>query len=669
MVPPQEKDFVPTAKRASRPEGVALDIRPIPVKMSENAQEQLKRYLRDRVRSIRSGLKELHENRLVKWRKMYEAIPAERTREFPFHNASNLVVPVIAIHSDTLLARVMSAVFKTKPMWVSRVLGAVQGDEHLAMRNAFEEFLQFCGLEPAELDLYRIYHEWFGEAIRVGTSVIKSPWEKDVEDQALPAGDGLGKIDWEAVTLYEGPRPEKLAFEDFGAPPSAKTLEQADFKYHRIRYQRYKLEERAARGFFDKDAVKQIMSMPDRTQQDFVQAQKERDSAAKTVHGYGYAEWDVYECWFRYRFGDYFTRMIAWYHEKSNTILRLFHNYYPDEPFIMARLFYRDDMLFGYGFAETLEMLQEEVSQIHNGRRDNMTVANSRIWRVNPDSKLHKGYRIYPSAMLPAEKDEIEPLAHGELSPIAIEEERLTLELAEKRSGVSAPQQGYGAGTNTKRGVYTAIGTLSLLQEGNSRTDLNITDIRYANTKAGRLFARQYAFFGAGEERLEMFGAEKAKLIEQALEGLRKKKLALPIYSSTASVNREVEKQNDLMLTNIMLRHYSTITTMLQTVQNAMLPQEVRTYVGEATKAANGLMKLVLQHFGYDEVERLVPEPPKPPAATGAGAGGTPVGGAGAGAAGGQPAPRPNGGMPSQAMPGMPHIGEQLVLPEGPKLH
>jgi hypothetical protein len=550
------------------------------------------------------------------WRRAYEAIPQETIREFPWHGASNLVVPVIAIHSDTLLARVMAAVFKTSPLWVVKAVGKFPKDAAKA-KDAFEEYLNYVGIEPEELDLYRVYHEWCGEAIRYGTSVVKCPWFVNKID--VPIGDGMGKLsEYTTDVMYEGPRPEKLPFNDFLMSPIYKTVESADFKAHRIRYySRQALEEMAWRGIYDKEKVKEIIGKPDRTSPDSVMQVQQSDAGTSVSAGDDYEEYYVYECHFKYRVNrGRFVKVIAWYNEFNNKLLRAYYNYYPSEIFLAARLFYRDDYFYGYGFAETLGMFQEEISQEHNQRRDNMTVANTMMWRVKPDSLYNKGYRIFPGAALHGEEGDIEGLQAGQVSPMTIDEERLSLELAEKRSGVSGPMHGSGSGTMSKRGVYSSMGTLALLQEGNTRTDLNITDIRYAHIKLGRVVVNQRAEFGTGD--LRRFG-ENAPLIKAALEGIKNKMLNLPVYSATASVNREVEKQSDLMLTGVMQKHYAMITQMLQAANNQFSQPAERKYLADAVQAANTLMQAVFKHFGYDEVERFVPEveEPAPPAQSG----------------------------------------------------
>lgn len=614
----------------------------LPITAGSAAEARLCRFLKDRVTSVRNGLKEIQETRYINWRRAYEAKPTEEVREFPFHNASNLIIPVIAIHSDTLLARLMAAIFKTQPLWVARMIGQALTQLEEA-KAEFEKFLQYVGIEPTELDLYRVYHEWAGEAIRYGTCVLKVPWVENVEDVVVP-GDGTGKYEFSRKVIYSGPRPEKIPFHDFGIPPQFKTIDSSDFKYHRVRLQRQTLEERAFMNVYDKSAVMHILKSPDLTSPDFVQSQAESDSGATTIPGYGWAEWHIYECHFRYRLdGGKFVRCIVWFHEKTNTILRAYFNYYPDEIFIAGRLFYRDDQFHGYGFAEMLSMIQEEISQIHNQRRDNMTIANTKVWRADPLSKLHEGYKIYPGAIIPAEDGEIAPLEHGEVSPMSIDEERLALDLAERRSGVQPPMQGMGAGTNSKRGVYSAMGTLSLLQEGNTRTDLNITDLRYAHTRVGRVVGNQYAEFGIGEERSRLFNP----LLSEAVAQAKAKRLVIPVYSSTASVNREVEKQNDLMLVNVVMRHYQAIGQMLQSVSNPMLPEQIKEYLTGAITAANIMMRSVMRHFGYEDPERLVPDVKAPVTPGGSGQGGPP----GIPAQGGPPSPQATppqgGGLPS----------------------
>jgi hypothetical protein len=219
--------------------------------------------------------------------------------------------------------------------------------------------------------------------------------------------------------------------------------------------------------------------------------------------------------------------------------------------------------------------------------------------------------------------------------------------------------QGQGAGSFGKRGVYTAMGTLSLLQEGNTRTDLNITDIRYAHTKLGRILGLEYATFGLRDDLKDQFG-EAAEKIQFALDAILARKMALPVYASTASVNREVEKQSDIMLNQLMEHYHQGIAAMLQSLNNPMIPPQMKEYTMGALEAARTLMKATLRHFGQDEVDRLVPDIPKAPQPSAPGPPGPPQVAMG-GAPGGGPPPAgpPMGGGAPMVPP--------TVMPSGPQ--
>lgn len=597
-------------------------IHSVKVTLGEDGEQKLCKHLSDRIRALKEGWSDIHLNRLPRWRKIYEAIPREKTREFPWHDASNIVVPVVGIHSDTLLAWIMSGIFKTKPLWIVKCLGRHITEEVEPLRKGLETFLEFAGMEPEELDLYRVYEEWIGQTIRYGTCTIKVPWEYQ-EESFLVNGDTntVSYKDFERRVVYDGPRPEVIPYEDFLIPVSAKRLESADIKVHVRRLQKWELLERRFKQVYDPKKVDELLNSPDRTAPLNSDAQQQQDVGAREVPGYGFAEWDIYECWLVYRFGDddskksYRTRIRASFHEKTNTLLRCVYDNYPEQPFVNSRLFYRDGIFPGIGFCEMLADHQEEISLMHNQRRDRMTGAFN-CFRVNDNSKLHSGYRIGPMTMLPAEKDEIEVMSLMEPGQVSIDEEQLALELAERRSGVRPPIQGAGSGGFNKKGVYSSQGTLAILQEGNTRTDLNVSDIRYAHSKLGRMLARQYAEFGVDDDtdRFDQFGSETAASIKDALQAIKDKRLSIPIMSSTASINREVEKQNDLMLLDRFDKHYQMITQMMSQVAAPGVPPEVKEYLQKAMKSANELMEIAAEHFGLNEPYRLVPEPRNAPA-------------------------------------------------------
>src|SRR5947199_208049 len=84
--------------------------------------------------------------------------------------------------------------------------------------------------------------------------------------------------------------------------------------------------------------------------------------------------------------------------------------------------------------------------------------------------------------------------------------------------------------------------------------------------------------------------------------------MGLPIYSSTASVNKEVEKQNLFLLVNLMRQHYMGIANLIGQASSMLTPEPMKLYLTQVIKASNIVMKNVLRNFDQEDVDILVPE-------------------------------------------------------------
>lgn len=567
-----------------------------------DALAELKNYLDKRIEDITEGLKELTQTKIPHWRSLYEAQPAESERDFPFPGASNLVIPIVAIHADTIKARAIIAVKRMRPLWPCKVLGDTTPELYGA-KDQIEAFLSEEATDPKLLDLFRVYDAFVGQCIRFGTAIIKNPWETLFEHIAVRNVKNT-KIDFEKRVIFDAPRPEKIPLENFGIVPSARTVELADFKFHKLIYNEWHLDERAYQEVFDKTSVESIKTHYDREYgSDPGTQQKEADAGVRSKA----KQWDIHECWIKYRINDHVvTKLTIWYHKSTRTVLRCVYNTF-EEPFVTARLYERDDSFHGYGYAERLEQLQEETSQAHNQRRDARTIENAVSWRVSPGTKLSEAYKIFPSAVIVAEPGEIEGLPTGRPTSDNPEEERLMFEIAERYTGNSSAKQAMGTGSQGKRGVYNTNGVLAMMMEGNSREDVVIGDIRYAHMKLGRMLLRQYAEFGQDLKRLSNYGAAREKILA-GLTAVKEGKLGISVQAATASQNREADRQADIMLINLLTRHYGMISQMLTAASNPMAPPEIKEYTSKAITAANDLMLATLRDFDKDDPHRLLPE-------------------------------------------------------------
>src|SRR6266496_378933 len=592
-------------------------LKPIKVQFGKDEDISLDNYVYDNLISLKNSYANLHENLVPKWRRLIKGKPKEETRNFPWPNASNVVIQLIGENVDVLKATQLGSIYEILPLFTAGLVGDFpeieNGDEQ---RVALEEFLNLMGLSKKELDLYRIESRAAHDNAGLGSVLIKLPWITQTE--AIVTGiDSDSKPMFEKSVIYDGPRPEKLAYENWAATPSASTWEQANFKYHKYCLTKSKCQERVFFGAFDKEAWESIENSPDNESISTEEEQKLKDQnidppqANKNV-----ATWTFYECWFKYWYNNQCYSILYTIHlghgGDNGRSLRMsaFFNFYPknEEPFEFCRLGYSEDGLIGYGFAEMGEMYQEEVSTGHNQRVDNRTLANTSVLLGGRNARIDAGISLFPMAVLPFDKNDVDIVQLGANYPSSVPEEQLTIALAKARFGTDMPgAEGSGSGTVDKKGNYNSMGTFSIMQAGNRRININVTDFRYMHLNIGQKCANQYAYFGIGEDRLRYLGKQ-AQILQKALENIKSGRIELPIKAATASINKEIEKQTGMLFTQVMQRHYGAIAQILQGVVNPVIPPEIKQFLIGSIGGMSYVMSKLLRAFNYDDISRMQPE-------------------------------------------------------------
>lgn len=553
----------------------------------------------------------LHLSKIPKMRRLYLGQPQSESKSFPFPDCSNIVIQVIGDRVDTLTARILGYVFATSPLWHFMYPASTDSpSDSEKKRETLEAFMDIMGYEPGELDLYRIYGQWCTEHATLGTSFVKAYIEDCVEAVAVGYTSATRKK-FEDEVIYEGPRIEKLAHEDVLMDAQAQTVAKSRLVAQKRRLSKFDLQERVFTGFYDKASVESIIDKPNRYGPDVNQAKENRKKGVQNVQATGNAEWDIYECYFPWIHNGSKFRLIYSYHLSSRTVLRRIFNFIPHNqtPIVRAKLGYRNDGAYGYGFAELLEKYQDEVSTTHNNRINNSTLANTRFFRIGPSAvNIGSQVDIFPAGAITANKDDFEVYQIADVYQSSFQNETMTLELADQRAGIAPAVSGSGSGgpTKGKGNPYSSMGTLAMMQEGNHRTNLATSDFRHAHQNVGSLTASLYGKFGVGDKG-KMFGKNE-KYLTQALEEFLKNKCRIPIRASNASLNKEVEKQNDMLMIGLMQRHYTAQAQLMQAVNNQMIPPEVKEYLVHVMQGSDRIMKRVLKDFGYDQPEDFIPD-------------------------------------------------------------
>jgi hypothetical protein len=584
----------------------------------ESVDKEICKWVGEQIDVRQKQLENRHKHKVPEWRRLASGKPRDENKSWPFENCANLVHPIIGESSDELSSRVMQLIWSISPIIYYRYLAATK-DSAAAQKNAqkgrlLEQFMDYVANDSRELDLYRVENLWFHDSTNLGTAWVCVVPEKRVE--AVYVGYDSGRKSARFAedgksTLYEGPKVINLRDEDVGYDPDANTPEESVIIYRRVPISRRDLQERVFKGFYKKAEVEKILNKPDRYGPNEV---RKRENARKGIVANEdriLAEWDVYE-WYAYWYvGRRKYRLIGWYHRETKTMLNQVFNFIPENqiPILRTRLSLGESGMDGRGFAEMGQYFQDEISTTKNQRIDATTWGMLGLNRLSPQARnIDKNMKVFPGATLPFNNGEFEHYNVGnvDFGQLSLANENAMLQQARERLGVGAPVMGMGAGTANKKGQFGSMGTMAVLQDGNSRNNHRTSDFRYSHVKLMSLLTDMYGAMGLGGKG-SLFGLDD-KLLDEALVDFLERRMKIPVRAATASANREVTKQNLMLLNPAFDGYTKAMSTAIQATQNAQLPDFYKKWLKEIAIGKQLLFQQMIREFQIaDNPEEFVP--------------------------------------------------------------
>ena len=584
---------------------------PISKHFNEYRLKEIDKYVEDRLTSLTGSLRQLREDKITQWRRIYTGMPREKSKSFPWQNASNLVIQLVGSYVDQLKAKFLMSIFGMDPLYEISLSGEWKREDHAEeQRTALQEWRGYTALEPTKLNLLHKYEAWAATTIKYGLGAMKLLPERKVEQVA--ASQSNGRIIFEEYTRYDGPVALPLIFEDFLIPLTVSEIERSPFTAQRARMSEFDLMAMKYDRSYDKTAVQKVLDAgPDRVGPDRPTQQLQQDQGTQSdPSGETAKEWDIYECYFPYPVNGKTFQLIYTYHLATRTRLKAVFNWLPENsiPYVKAVLGYDGERSYGFGFCEMLKDYQEEVSAIHNRRGDASTLSNTNIFRIASGTQLDAQFSVFPNAVFPGEAGSFESIPLGRQANETIKDETMTLQLATDRAGVGPSSSGSGSGTVNKKGGYSAMGTYAVMQEGDTRANLNKTSFKQAHILLGRLATVYDSHFGISKRDMESRGRQ-GMWLKDALESFKNDRMAMLIGAATGSVNKEVEKQNLMLMLNNWRAHIQMVPQMLAAVENPMLSPMQKDYLMQAILAGNMLMTKILKEFNVQDPSAVLPEP------------------------------------------------------------
>jgi len=517
----------------------------------------------------------------IEARRQYAAIPKRPVRETPIPNAPNIEVPVGAILADDIYAQATDTLFTASPLLTVRSVNEAWIDH----AKAFQGWVNW--LVANELNLRDAANTAILDVTQLGTGFYYVPFVEETR-----------KTKVHEVT-HRHPRIFPMSPEDVILPSGSRGEIQRDrFVGLRFWYTKGELEERAKLRGWNIEGVQQTAQL------DMVRMQHEARAGLRTGDQLWRLVYEIVEvyCYFDYDGDGLDEDLLVTFDRNSRKILAVQFNPYDTRPLEIARYQLRPHLPYGIGIMEMVQPFQEEVTELHCATILNVLLANARMWVAN-HNEIPETIEIYPSKVVKVNGDvntALKELKMSEVYPSAFQAQTMGLSLAERRVGTSGQ-----AGMAAKGGSRTpGVTALSLLQQVNRRFAPAFADMREATGGAVRQAVWRIAErVKSGDKQvsqhiIDVLGSEDGEMV---LDILRtddfERAIAIEFTASTASINREADRQNALLLVNMLGQYYMQSAALVEKAADPNTPESVRAVLAEIAKKGTEMMDRTIRTF------------------------------------------------------------------------
>lgn len=578
-------------------------LRPRSLTSTDDKWKELERYLLDHWERATAARQEQVDGDYDRWTKNYYGIPRDKTRTIPWYNASNFVVPLIRIFLDTFVARTLNVIFATRPIAVAEGYPREE-------REALEAYINRKALY--EWQCYKWVRALLTRGNKNGTLIIKTPWIAD-ETTLVSLGPSGEQVETPSYR-YLGPKPAVVPFEDFYIYPiTANDLDETVIRFHRIRLVEEQAKKRKQDGILqlDDETLEQSLKTP-------ADVKRGEEQSEAHVVDTKLRELQVVECYLNYELspGRYYELVCLLCPDAQKLVDIYFYPYPNNEPIYREyKPFPREDFFYGESMCELLAQLQEEVSVIHNDRRNNSYIANAPVFKRRNGSLLPNPSTVwYPGKVFDLESmEDLEVVTFGRNYDDMIQQESFDLQLGERLSGIGSQMQGYAGGMMGKRGIYNASGTIALMQEGNQRQDTNIRDARLVIGGVLDTAYRLQLAFNPSDSVLDSFPLETKNLVIKAM-GRSSQNQRGPqrnlflVQASSAAQNQEVKRQNLIQMANVLGQYGQSTIQLSMQLANPSLNPALRMIMNDIVRMQKWLAGETLKAFDELDVEGVLPD-------------------------------------------------------------
>ncbi len=516
--------------------------------------------------------------------KMYNGVPKLAVRNIPVPNAPNIEVTIGAIAADTIYAQVIDLVFGTAPLVTVRAKPKARDDQE-AMDNgkAMQRWVNHLATSP-ECDLRLASDNAILDDVQLGTGVLYIPYvekmKKTKTAKILSAGPRFYAIPPEDVIVVGG---------------SSKSLHEASILGLRFYYTTYQLYDAAKNNKWNLEGV-QPLHAKNWVRETRESLGRQRDGAYRKgvlfdiykvycfydIDGDGYAE-DLFLIW------NHSGRKILAYGYSSE-------DRRPVESMVYQR---QAHLLHGIGVLQMMAPFEEKISDVHNYATLNILLANSRVW-VGSEG-LPETLKLWPGKYIQTSnpKEDLQAVVMADVYSSIWQDQMVTMQLANQRVGINEVSRATNIPSRTP-----GITAMSFLQQVNRRFTPAFDSVRMCIAAALRQACYRYQErLLSGDKRAEAtiyntLGYDDGSRVINVLRNETfDEHLDMELTAASASVNREADRQNAIMLTNILGQYYQRTIELVMLAANPQTPPEVAQIARKVADSAGEIIERTIRTF------------------------------------------------------------------------
>jgi hypothetical protein len=541
-------------------------------------------------------------------------------RTGPWEESASIHLPITMQMVKSIHARFKQTIFSVRPWWMLVPLEKLDKERmktiDTVMRWAVQNYINHDkGIELAVDD-------WIWDFVTIGWGVMKRRWEicsrkaiiiedvqknqEDIEEsidglESLMQEDEnpdqieiVGKEVEKLLTYFDGPVVEPLPHEDILFPGSfmdVSDLNQPNMVCHDYEYDASTLKGLIESGYYERGATEDVIekgmievgptgNVTDNYGKDDFRRSQDSYHGVKTVDAMaGVKKAKLCECHMRYDIdGDGIDEeLIVTICPEARKVVRLTYldrvTKTGKRPFHKIDFIRRPRRAYSLGLLEMLYPINEEIDAVHNMRMDFGTLTNVPFFFFRSSSGMKpEKIRIEPGVGVPLDdpNNDVNFPKFQNSTAWGFQEEASLIQWAEKLTSSTAMNSGMPS--ERVGASRTASGMIALLNEGNMNLDVMLGRLKtgYSELLKGVLSDLQERMpedlkvrVTGSDGRMEFGKAGEPIFIDPTREDIGGN-LDLIISANSANSNRELEKQNAIMYSQLLLNPINIQTGIVQ---------------------------------------------------------------------------------------------------------